>query len=288
MAGRMKARMRHTPQGITLCFLAVCAACLLAAAPPAFAQPQLSISSANVEPGAAAVLTLAIEGLTEDVAGIQIEFTVPANVMFDGAVAGAGLAGFSSESYTFAQGGAMRAGFIAYSTNRTIDPAQPLASVNFTVDAAAPDADAAIAFTGSWLSNATGTATLMHSSGSGTITIGAGGSGATLAEIAQDLFDGFAAGDTNNDDRLSLAEATGIRPSLTAAQFEAIDTNGDGFITMEELIAAGAVAPPVGPSCCDPAKRFKFSDLGDYLGDLVLLFMALGALAGMGRFTRKP
>lgn len=288
MAGRLKAKERHTPQGNTVFFLAVCGACLLAAARPAFAQPQLTISSAEVEPGAEAALTLTIEGLTEEVAGIHVEFTVPANVMFDGAVAGGGLAGFSSESYTFAQDGAMRAGFIAYSTNRTIDPALPLASVNFMIDAAAPDADAVVAFTGSWLSNVTGTATLVHSSGSGVITIGAGGGGEPLDEIAQDLFDGFAAGDTDNDDRLSLSEATGIRPSLTDAQFEAIDANGDSFITMEELIAAGAMAPPVGPSCCDPGKRFTFKDLEHYLGDVLLLGLALLTLSGLCARTSRP
>lgn len=53
-------------------------------------------------------------------------------------------------------------------------------------------------------------------------------------EIAGQLLDGFADGDTDHDGSLSLAEAQALIPTLTQQTFDLIDTNSDGKLSQAE------------------------------------------------------
>ena len=96
----------------------------------------------------------------------------------------------------------------------------------------------------------------------------------TMEEIAAALLEGFAGADANLDGLLSLNEARTVAGSLTRAQFDALDTNGDGGLSEAELRAALPASGGVG-SCPIGAKR-----LDDLLGDLMLLALALTVLLG--------
>ncbi len=78
--------------------------------------------------------------------------------------------------------------------------------------------------------------------------------------------------DTNHDGKISFAEALAAYPNLTQDVFYTVDTNGDGFITKEELEASGCAG--CSSSATDAKKR---------LGDLFLAGLSLSMLAAFSR-----
>ncbi len=62
---------------------------------------------------------------------------------------------------------------------------------------------------------------------------------------AQTLRNGFGIADSNDDQGLSYSEALSLVPGLTLAQFNRLDADGDGSVSMSELMAASVGAPGV-------------------------------------------
>ena len=63
-----------------------------------------------------------------------------------------------------------------------------------------------------------------------------------LTELAQVLFDGMGSGDTDGNGTLNFAEAQGILPTLTADEFEQLDTERDGDFNRDEELTAAELA----------------------------------------------
>jgi len=94
---------------------------------------------------------------------------------------------------------------------------------------------------------------------------------------ARRLEAGFATADANSDEQLSLAEAQTIINTLTQGQFDLVDGNGDGFLTLTE-IREYIDDNTENPGGCG-AKSLASETLRARLGDLFLLGLALGTLA---------
>jgi hypothetical protein len=105
------------------------------------------------------------------------------------------------------------------------------------------------------------------------------GSEPTLEEIAAGLADGFASADTNLDGMLSYSEAAAVYPSLTQAQFDALDTDGDGALTEAEL------APDMPAGCSCPGNK-GLKGFGETFGDSLLWMFGL-ALMVYFRFSGR-
>ena len=103
----------------------------------------------------------------------------------------------------------------------------------------------------------------------------------TLDEIAQLLIDAFIASDTNEDDLLSIGEARAAYPQLTDGDFDTLDQNSDGFLSLAEL---NAQLEP-GTGCCEAGNTA--AKLQHYLGDLFLMGVALMTLVTWTGVTRK-
>ena len=56
-----------------------------------------------------------------------------------------------------------------------------------------------------------------------------------MESIALGLLERFDEADTNMDGLLSLNEAQGVKPNLTAEQFNTLDNDRDGFLSTAEL-----------------------------------------------------
>ncbi len=102
-----------------------------------------------------------------------------------------------------------------------------------------------------------------------------------LDEIAQLLIDAFIASDINEDELLSIIEARAAYPQLTEGDFDTLDENGDGFLSLAEL---EAWLDP-GAGCCEAGNAS--AKVQRYLGDLFLMGVALMTLVGWSAVARK-
>lgn len=114
------------------------------------------------------------------------------------------------------------------------------------------------------------------------------GEAALLAAIAVELYSTFVDADTDSDSQLSFSEALSSFSSLTQAQFSAMDTDDDGFLSEAEIaaqIAAGeGEGEGEGEGCMLPTTA---KDLRSRLGDFFLMGLALTGLAiQRGTFKR--
>ena len=92
------------------------------------------------------------------------------------------------------------------------------------------------------------------------------------AQIEQVLYNGFVLADRNNDGKLTFEEALDVLPGLTEDVFNAIDANGDGAITQEELARFLRIG-----GCFGCLRRlWPFKMMG---GDLLLFGISLMTLA---------
>lgn len=103
---------------------------------------------------------------------------------------------------------------------------------------------------------------------------------ATLTQASEDLIATFADADTNGDNRLSLAEAQAALSSLTQAQFDALDSDRDGFLSTSELETR---------TMTDGGCNFagvKIQDLRTKIADAFLLALSVVTLLALrGRFS---
>ncbi len=103
---------------------------------------------------------------------------------------------------------------------------------------------------------------------------------ATLTRASEDLRAGFSDADSNGDNRLSLAEAQAALSSLTQAQFDALDSDRDGFLSTSELEAR----TESGGGC--NFTGVKLQDLRTKIADAFLLALSVVTLLALrGRFS---
>lgn len=107
-----------------------------------------------------------------------------------------------------------------------------------------------------------------------------------LEELAQSIFDDRDNIDTDGDGSFSLAELDAASIEITTAQFAALDTNDDGKLSTQELLDAGAIAPPMGCAC--PSADSLRGGIKAIFGDLITLSTAALMLLAMGIFSRRP
>ena len=102
-----------------------------------------------------------------------------------------------------------------------------------------------------------------------------------LRNAAQTLIENL----RDENDTLLFVETQFFLANLTQIMFDALDLNGDGELTQEELIAAGAVPPTNDGNGCFANSKTEtpLTNLKDFLGDLFLL----GLLAWC-RTTSRP
>lgn len=111
-------------------------------------------------------------------------------------------------------------------------------------------------------------------------TVEGEGEQATTEEIAQNLLDTFEAADTNRDGSLSFEEAQLVMTNLTQEQFDAMDINGDNYLSREELL--DVLGMDEGCGCCK--KNFDTrKSIQRYIGDFLLLGLSLLILASFAR-----
>jgi len=91
----------------------------------------------------------------------------------------------------------------------------------------------------------------------------------TETEFREALEHSFDAMDTNDDGKVSYAEALAFNGGLTQDVFYAVDANGDGFITEEEAEAGAGCG---GCSCNECGTKKCFTDL--FLAGLSLSMLA--------------
>jgi hypothetical protein len=186
-----------------------------------------------------------------------------ADVMFDGRSVGKssaeGICHMSVDAYATYQVQAAKSGFVASSSNVAVNNIIEEAVIMMSADATGGEGEGE----------------------------GEGEGGGELSDLAQDLIDAFDSADADNDDLLSLAEATGAAGGLTEAQFNEIDSDDDGFLSQSELNAQvpagegegeGEGEPPVMQCSGEgPAARLGFS------GDLMAVLLSLGLLLWSAR-----
>jgi hypothetical protein len=101
-----------------------------------------------------------------------------------------------------------------------------------------------------------------------------------LIELLATSFDDV---DTDNNGKVSFAEAQAALPGLTQASFDEVDTNGDGQISRKEADACG------GCFGCAPAGGGVLRHLSDlFLGGLALFMMTLFGRRGNGDDNNYP
>ncbi|MBI2425200.1 MAG: exo-alpha-sialidase [Candidatus Hydrogenedentes bacterium] len=107
-----------------------------------------------------------------------------------------------------------------------------------------------------------------------------------LEELRALIMD-FAATDANGDERLSFPEASAAMNSLTAAQFQVLDRNGDAYLTQTELQDyIGEFSS--GQGCYARLNACAWFCLDRLAGDLVVFLLALGSLFSISISRRIP
>ena len=95
-----------------------------------------------------------------------------------------------------------------------------------------------------------------------------------LAQIAAALLEQFGAADVNGDGQLDMTEAQSAVPSLTQAQFDTLDLNGDTFITEDELNTTLGNEP--GGCCqCSGDSKNAVELLRKYMADWLLVGLSI-------------
>jgi hypothetical protein len=106
----------------------------------------------------------------------------------------------------------------------------------------------------------------------------------TLTQMAQQLYDNFAATDGDGSGGLTLSEAQQRTPSLAADGFATLDKDGNGAVTVAELEAYLGINTGGSCSGCTGGKAAPgWKSLGPRMGDLFLFGIGLLGLAVMGR-----
>jgi hypothetical protein len=95
-----------------------------------------------------------------------------------------------------------------------------------------------------------------------------------VTEMAQQLYDGFSAADSDQDGVLSLSEVEAVQPALDAADFLLIDTTNDGTLSQDELAAFTGTDG----GCACSKSALTFGGLQKSLGDLFLAGLSLAVL----------
>ncbi|MBI2422524.1 MAG: hypothetical protein HYV27_06825 [Candidatus Hydrogenedentes bacterium] len=117
---------------------------------------------------------------------------------------------------------------------------------------------------------------------------GLGGEGEEMPtlEDAELLQNSFNAADLDSNGRLSFAEASMVLGTLTMAQFNTLDTNGDNELSGQELqqyIDDNTPAPPG----CFGAKAYVQRSIEKLRSDLLVALLALGTLGAITRLRYR-
>ncbi|MBI3118658.1 MAG: hypothetical protein HYZ00_08240 [Candidatus Hydrogenedentes bacterium] len=91
-----------------------------------------------------------------------------------------------------------------------------------------------------------------------------------MAELAEELLAEFDSVDTSGDGQLTFTEVLALVPSLTQARFAEMDRNSDGVLTEEEL---RDIIDDDGPNCRE--RLLGLFGLRKSLGDVLVLGGAL-------------
>jgi len=112
---------------------------------------------------------------------------------------------------------------------------------------------------------------------------GGEGEGETLTteELMQMLLERFNDADTSGDGLLSYEEALAILTGITHEQFDALDADSDGYLSITEL--GGEEDDRCG--CCKRTADTKIN-LKRYLGDWLLVGLSLMVLISLGSKRR--
>ncbi len=172
-----------------------------------------------------------------------------------------------------------------------LSPSQPaegyLSGTGVTVTATANPGYAFLHWTGD-LSGAANPASLVMN---GPKTVGAvfdlassEGENSTFESIIRSLISGFALADKDHNGGLSWAEASAYAPALTQEEFNSMDTDGSGELTLAELNQA---LNQFGCSGCSCGKsNLSLDGLKGRMADLFLMGLALTSLLAVR--GRKP
>ena len=93
----------------------------------------------------------------------------------------------------------------------------------------------------------------------------------------------FASADINGDGFLSFAEASAMIPGMTMRQFLTLDVNQDGMLSRDELERFIEENEPETPGGCFASKTTVQQSVQKFVGEFILLFMALGGMISLGR-----
>lgn len=108
-----------------------------------------------------------------------------------------------------------------------------------------------------------------------------------LLQDAEALRDGFTQADQDASGALSFEEASAFVPGISQTQFNALDADGDGAVTLAELNAY-IEANTSGCGCnCSKAAAFSKDWFKRSLGDLFLAGLSLFILAASAKLGRR-
>jgi len=109
----------------------------------------------------------------------------------------------------------------------------------------------------------------------------------SIEDLAATLLEQLENADANGDGQLGFGEASSAVPELQQTQFDAIDTDGDGQLSREELVAASGGEPEGG--CCARCNKSKSpaETIKHFMGDWLLLGLSLMLLLAWSTYRRQ-